>query len=130
LIAGHANGKVILSSETKRALLESNPPRDNWIERRRNKNRLHIWGGHHLPKWKRQTFISEPEYASKTHRPRSHQAPNRQPKTIGKKSLSFFSHPAFHAEPVHSRVLQESNESKESINLHPGIHLIREFAAL
>src|SRR5216684_3680716 len=45
----------------RRALLESNPPRDNWIERRRNKKSLRIWGGPNLPKWKTgETFISEP----------------------------------------------------------------------
>src|SRR6266403_2064061 len=94
--------KSLRPVKQKRALLESNPPRDNWIERRRNKTRLRIWGGHNLPKWKLQTFISEPEHALKTHRPRSNKAPNGQPKTNGKKSLSFSGHAAFHAEPVHS----------------------------
>src|SRR5437762_4819600 len=50
----------------RRALLESNPPRVSWIERRRNKKRLRIWGGQNLPKCKqRRPFISEPEHASK-----------------------------------------------------------------
>src|SRR6266487_125174 len=93
--------KSLRPVKQKRALLESNPPRDNWIERRRNKKRLRIWGGQNLPKWKKETFISEPEHALKTHRPRSDKAPNGQPKTNGKKYLSFFSHAAFHAEPVH-----------------------------
>src|SRR6266567_3746819 len=92
--------KSLRPVKQKRALLESNPPRDNWIERRRNKKRLRIWGGQNLPKWKKETFISEPEHALKTHRPRSDKSPNGQPKTNGKKYLSFFSHAAFHAEPV------------------------------
>src|SRR6266581_8818843 len=92
--------KSLRPVKQKRALLESNPPRDNWIERRRNKKRLRIWGGQNLPKWKKETFISEPEHALKTHRPRSGKAPNGQPKNNGKKYLSFFSHAAFHAEPV------------------------------
>jgi hypothetical protein len=95
--------KSLRPVKQKRALLESNPPRDNWIERRRNKKRLRIWGGPNLPKWKKETFISEPEHALKTHRPRSDKAPNGQPKTNGKKYLSFFSHAAFHAEPVQER---------------------------
>src|SRR5438046_7759729 len=93
--------KSLRPVKQKRALLESNPPRDNWIERRRNKKRLRIWGGQNLPKWKKEAFISEPEHALKTHRPRSGKAPNGQPKNNGKKYLSFFSHAAFHAEPVH-----------------------------
>src|SRR5436190_13568700 len=92
--------KSLRPVKQKRALLESNPPRDNWIERRRNKKRLRIWGGQNLPKWNKEIFISEPEHALKTHRPRSDKAPNGQPKTNGKKYLSFFSHAAFHAEPV------------------------------
>src|SRR5207253_5718728 len=92
--------KSLRPVKQKRALLESNPPRDNWIERRRNKKRLRIWGGQNLPKWKKEAFISEPEHALKTHRPRSGKAPNGQPKNNGKKYLSFFSHAAFHAEPV------------------------------
>src|SRR5438105_8119879 len=47
----------------RRALLESNPPRDNWIERRRNKN-VSIFGeANNSPKPNQETFISEPEHA-------------------------------------------------------------------
>src|SRR5438270_1844409 len=47
----------------RRALLESNPPRDNWIERRRNKN-VSIFGeANTSPKPNQETFISEPEHA-------------------------------------------------------------------
>src|SRR5438477_261620 len=102
--------KSLRPVKQKRALLESNPPRDNWIERRRNKKRLRIRGGQNLPKWKKEAFISEPEHALKTHRPRSGKAPNGQPKNNGKKYLSFFSHAAFHAEPV------------QSVHAHGGLH--------
>src|SRR5436853_495397 len=114
--------KSLRPVKQKRALLESNPPRDNWIERRRNKKRLRIWGGQNLPKWNKETFISEPEHALKTHRPRSDKAPNGQPKTNGKKYLSFFSHAAFHAEPVQeaeqarlARVVLESKQKPRTI---------------
>jgi hypothetical protein len=49
----------------RRALLESNPPRDNWIERRRNKKRLRIRGDQNLPECNlAEPFYFEPEYAS------------------------------------------------------------------
>src|SRR6266487_1762026 len=49
----------------KRALLKSNPPRDNWIEGDEI-NRLHIWGANNSPNANLQTFISEPSHALKT----------------------------------------------------------------
>src|SRR5919109_4164727 len=45
----------------KRALLESNPPRDNWIDGDEIKNVS--------PNEKPETFISEPEHALKNSRP-------------------------------------------------------------
>src|SRR6266481_2521610 len=47
----------------RRALLESNPPRDNWIERRRNKTVSTFGEAKTSPKAKVETFISEPEHA-------------------------------------------------------------------
>ena len=47
----------------RRALLESNPPRDNWIERRRNKNVSAFGEAQTSPNEKPETLISEPEYA-------------------------------------------------------------------
>src|SRR5689334_19407472 len=47
----------------RRALLESNPPRDNWIERRRNKIVSTFGEATPSPKANWQTFISEPEHA-------------------------------------------------------------------
>ena len=52
-------------AKQRRALLESNPPRDSWIERRRNKNVSTFGEAKTSPNAKRQTFISEPEHASK-----------------------------------------------------------------
>jgi hypothetical protein len=52
----------------KRALLKSNPPRDNWIEGDEI-NRLHIWGAQHSPNANRETFISEPSHALKNFEP-------------------------------------------------------------
>ena len=49
----------------KRALLESNPPRDSWIERRRNKIVSTVGEAKTSPTWKLETFISEPEHALK-----------------------------------------------------------------
>jgi len=58
------------------ALLESNRPRDSWIERRRNKRRLRIWGGQNLPKWKRRdSLFQSRSMPSKTHRSFSTKSP-------------------------------------------------------
>ena len=70
-------------AKQRRALLESNPPRDSWIERRRNKNVSTFGEAKTSPNAKRQTFISEPEHALKTHRPRSDKVPNGQPISNG-----------------------------------------------
>src|SRR2546421_3837868 len=45
------------------ALLESNPPRDSWIERRRNKTVSTFGEAKASPKANLETFISEPEHA-------------------------------------------------------------------
>jgi len=47
----------------RRALLESNPPRDSWIERRRNKNVSAFGEAKTSPNRNLETFISEPEHA-------------------------------------------------------------------
>src|SRR6266567_3187235 len=47
----------------RRALLESNPPRDSWIERRRNKTVSTFGEAQTSPKANKETFISEPEHA-------------------------------------------------------------------
>ena len=47
----------------RRALLESNSPRDNWIERRRNKTVSTFGEAIRSPKAGPETFISEPEHA-------------------------------------------------------------------
>src|SRR5207245_375632 len=46
----------------KRALLKSNPPRDNWTESDEI-IRLHMWGAKNSPHDSLETFISEPSYA-------------------------------------------------------------------
>ena len=62
----------------RRALLESNPPRDSWIERRRNKIVPTFGEAQTSPEAKRQTFISEPEHALQN-----------SSKTVSKSSKSF-----------------------------------------
>ena len=47
----------------RRALLESNPPRDSWIDRRRNEVVSTFGEAKTSPKARRETFISEPEHA-------------------------------------------------------------------
>jgi hypothetical protein len=47
----------------KRALLESNPPRDSWIERRRNTTASTFGEAKTSPKATLEPFISEPEHA-------------------------------------------------------------------
>src|SRR3954469_23842457 len=50
----------------RRALLESNPPRDNWIDGDEIKNVSRSFGeANTSPNQKGQTFISEPEHALK-----------------------------------------------------------------
>jgi hypothetical protein len=50
-------------AKRKRALLESTPPRDSWIERRRNKTVSTFGEAKTSPKATAETVISEPEYA-------------------------------------------------------------------
>jgi hypothetical protein len=49
----------------KRALLKSNPPRDNWIEGDEIKSVSICWGGQNLPNNNLETIISEPSHALK-----------------------------------------------------------------
>jgi hypothetical protein len=65
LTAAAKNANSFCPVKHKRALLESNPPRDNWIERRRNKNVSAFGEAKTSPNAKRETFISEPEHALK-----------------------------------------------------------------
>jgi len=65
LTAATKNANSFCPVKRKRALLESNPPRDNWIERRRNKNVPAFGEAKTSPNGKRETFISEPEHALK-----------------------------------------------------------------
>ena len=51
----------------KRALLESNPPRDNWIEGDEIKNVSPFGEAKTSPNGNWETLISEPEHALKTH---------------------------------------------------------------
>src|SRR5260221_6496074 len=65
LTAVAKNANCFSPVKRKRSLLESNPPRDNWIEGRRNKNVSTFGETQTSPNANRQTFISEPEYALK-----------------------------------------------------------------
>ena len=47
----------------RRALLESNPPRDNWIDGDEMENVSAFGEAKNLPKWKAADSISEPEHA-------------------------------------------------------------------
>src|SRR6516165_3068604 len=62
----------------RRALLQSNPPRDSWIERRRNKNVSAFGEAKTSPNENPETFISEPEHALQN-----------SSKTISKSSKTF-----------------------------------------
>src|SRR6516165_6032539 len=92
----------------RRALLESNPPRDNWIERRGNKNVSAFGEAQTSPNENPETFISEPEHAlqnssktvsksSKTFR----DGPQQQ-KTLTRNYLS--SYPFFRSKPIRTSV--------------------------
>jgi hypothetical protein len=75
----------------KRALLESNPPRDNWIDGDEIKSVSAFGEANTSPNEQGQTFISEPEHALKN----SSKTPSR--KTI-KKYLSWY--PSFRSKPM------------------------------
>src|SRR5215469_622835 len=84
----------------RRALLESNPPRDSWIERRRNKIVSTFGEAKTSPK---ETFISEPEHAlQNSFKPvskssNSFRGGHRKPKPLRKNYLS--SYPFFRSKP-------------------------------
>ena len=93
----------------KRALLKSNPPRDNWIEGDEIKNVSAFGEAQTSPKVSLETFISEPEHAlqnssetvsksSKSFRDGQHQQ-----KTLRKNYAS--SYPFFRSKPTHDSSL-------------------------
>ena len=92
----------------KRALLESNPPRDSWIERRRNKTVSTFGEAKTSPKARQpwRPLFQSPEHASQTHpKPvskssKSFRGGHQQPKTLGKTTLARTRF--FEASPVHS----------------------------
>src|SRR4051794_38877982 len=57
------NSPSFCLAKQRRALLESNPPRDSWIERRRNNTVSTFGEAQTSPKAKGETIISEPEHA-------------------------------------------------------------------
>jgi hypothetical protein len=63
LIAVGKNSQSFCPVKQRWALLESNPPRDSWIERRRNKTVSTFGETQTSPKANWETFISEPEHA-------------------------------------------------------------------
>jgi hypothetical protein len=84
----------------KRALLKSNPPRDNWIEGDEIKPVSTFGEANTSPKETVRHFILEPSHALKNLGRGAEKPRAVRNKTDGKKYLSFFSHAAFHAEPV------------------------------
>ena len=59
------NTNSLCPVKRKRALLESNPPRDNWSDGDEIKSVSTFGEANTSPNEKSETFISEPEYASK-----------------------------------------------------------------
>jgi hypothetical protein len=81
-----------------RALLESNPPRDNWIDGDEIKNVSTFGEANTSPNEKWQTFISEPEHALKnSSKTVSKYFRDGQTKNIRKNYLS--SYPFFRSKP-------------------------------
>src|SRR4051812_153210 len=83
----------------KRALLESNPPRDNWIDGDEIKNVSTSFGeANTSPNQRGQTFISEPEHALKNSSKISRNYfRDGQTKPIRKNYLSWY--PFFRSKP-------------------------------
>jgi len=65
LIAAFKNAHCLCPAKQRRALLESNPPRDNWIDGDEIKSVSTFGEANTSPNDKWQTFISEPEHALK-----------------------------------------------------------------
>jgi hypothetical protein len=65
LIATAKNANSLCPVNRKRALLESNPPRDNWTDGDEIKRVSTFGEANTSPNEKWETFISEPEHASK-----------------------------------------------------------------
>ena len=86
----------------KRALLESNPPRDSWIDRRRNELVSTFGEAKTSPKATLETFISEPEHAfqnsSNTVSKSSIHLLDSNEKTLGKNHLNWY--PFFRSKPT------------------------------
>ena len=107
----------------RRALLKSNPPRDNWM-RRRNKNVSTFWGGQNLP----EKFCWKPLFQSllmpqKTWA-RGQESPSRYCLNVNWKS-------PFHAEPRHLLVARPySSQPKRVVWFFPSVIERRSPAAL
>src|SRR5215471_8369644 len=90
-----------------RALLESNPPRDNWIDGDEIKSVSTFGEANTSPNEKWKTFISEPEYAlknsSKTVSNRFRDGHHQQ-KPLEKNYLSWY--PFFRSKPISELVSQ------------------------
>ena len=82
-----------------RALLESNPPRDNWIDGDEIKSVSTFGEANTSPNEKRETFISEPEHALKNSSETiSKYFRDGQTKAIRKNYLSWY--PFFRSKPT------------------------------
>src|SRR6266487_426317 len=87
-------------AKQKRALLESNPPRDNWIEGDEIKTVSTFGEAKTSPNQKLETFYFRAEPCLKNSRSDGRERLEPTTKNQWQKYLSFFSHAAFHAEPV------------------------------
>ena len=111
------NSICFCSVKQKRALLKSNPPRDNWTEGDEI-NRLHIWGAQNSPNANRQTFISEPSHALKNFEQTASFDRDRT-EQINKNTLSsypfFQSKPTLYSHNRRSTVRGRQSESRKKI---------------
>src|SRR5207247_6946879 len=108
-------------AKQRRAVLESNPPRDSWIERRRNKNVSTFGEAKTSPNAKRQTFISEPEHALKNSSKTistNFRDGHQQQKPLRKNYVSWY--PFFRSKPKGglSPVLEQPKPSLNSLELN------------
>jgi hypothetical protein len=114
LTAAAQNANSFCPVKRTRALLESNPPRDNWIQRRRNKNVSTFGEVNPSPKSHRETFISEPEHASQnssksfSKSSKSLRDGHHQQKTLTKNHLN--SYPFFRGKPKPSQSPPNSSQ--------------------
>src|SRR5258706_9463757 len=104
-----------------RALLESNPPRDNWIDGDEIKSVSTFGEAKTSPNQKWETFISEPEHALKnSSKTVSNNFRDGQNKTVRKNYLNWY--PFFRSKPKFGSRGANLEDRRPHQSINPRIH--------